>query len=133
MHRRRFQKIALVCLGLMMSPHAPATEDFPIAGTYMQNRACPPEGAGGSRWRVSITPDRIVYGAGTCILSNPRIAGNAVTVRAACQHKSGRTLSSDVTFTIRDDRNLEMNDEYGTYRAVLNRCTEPTQSTERRP
>lgn len=122
--RLRSQGCALSMAGCMLMPAAiaAAADAFPIAGTYVQNRPCPPEGPGKSRWRVVITPTVITYANGVCAISNPRIVGKAVIVRASCQQKSGKTLSSDVTFTRREDRNLDMTDEFATYKAVLHPC-----------
>lgn len=99
-----------------------AVESLPIIGTYMQNRPCHGDGTDAKPLLVTIHEDDIVYRSGTCTLSDKRVEGNKVSVRATCKTKSGAVLSGDITFTVRDDKNLEMVDRDKNYHAVLNRC-----------
>lgn len=108
-------------------------EDLPIVGVYAQNRECPVSGSPPRAVRVTITPEKITYASGVCTLNGARRQENKITVHVACKQKSGLVLSSDVIFTIRDDRTLDMVDRDGAYKAVLHRCPEPVLKTGTSP
>jgi hypothetical protein len=44
-------------------------------------------------------------------------------VRAACQNPGGVTLTGDITFTMRDDKIVDMADQDNNYNFVLYRCS----------
>jgi hypothetical protein len=49
-----------------------ASEEFPLAGTYSQNKPCPTDAAVSTRLRVTITSQEIGYASGTCTISDIR-------------------------------------------------------------
>jgi len=99
-----------------------APDDFPIIGSYVQNRPCHGDGTDPKRLLVIISADEVTYRDGTCTLTDKRREGNKVWTRATCTSRSGTILSGEVTFTIRADNNLEMVDAENTYATVLFRC-----------
>jgi hypothetical protein len=105
----------IVCL-------APGIDDFPIVGTYVQNRRCRGDGTDPASLLVTILVDEIRYRGGTCLLSDKRRDGDRILVRAACRFRSGSILSGDVTFRMRADRNVEMLDPERNHTTVLYRC-----------
>jgi hypothetical protein len=100
-----------------------AGDTFPIAGTYSQNKPCPTDAVVSKRLRVTITPQEITYASGTCAISDIRRKDNTFTLHTSCQMQAGKVLSSDVMFTLRDDKNLDMVDQFESYKAVLYRCS----------
>ncbi len=112
-----------VLLALPMSTVAFAGDDFPIAGTYMQNRPCKGDGTDAKALLVTIRPDVIEYHGGTCTLTDVRRDGNKISMRATCKGRSsGTVLSGDISFTIREDQSLEMVDQDKNYHTILYRC-----------
>jgi hypothetical protein len=101
---------------------AVAAEEFSVAGTYVQKRACRGDGSDPQRLLVVIAADEIKYGGGTCMLTEKRVEGETLSARATCKFRSGRILSSNITLTRRADNNLEMVDPEGAYTTVLYRC-----------
>jgi hypothetical protein len=99
-----------------------ASDDFPIAGSYVQNRPCHGDGTDPKRLLVTISADQVTYRDGTCMLTDKRREENKISVRATCTNRSGTILSGEVTFTIRQDNNLEMVDSENTYATLLFRC-----------
>jgi hypothetical protein len=116
-------KVGFLTFPLVVGAAAQAADnDFPIAGTYLQNRPCQGDGTDPKPLLVTITPEEITYTGGVCTLSDTRQDGNKVNIRATCRGKSGKILVGNVTFTIRDDKNLDMVDQDHNYTAVLNKC-----------
>ncbi len=109
-------------IAAMIASHALAADDFPIIGTYVQNRPCHGDGTDPKPLLVTIGPDQIAYRGGTCMLTDKRRDANKISVRATCKNRSGTILSGDVTFTIRADDNLEMVDRDRNYTATLYKC-----------
>jgi hypothetical protein len=99
-----------------------AADDFSIIGSYVQNRPCHGDGTDPKRLLVTISADQVTYRDGTCMLTDKRGEGNKVSVRATCTNRSGTILSGEVTFTVREDNNLEMIDAENTYATLLFRC-----------
>ena len=101
---------------------AVAADEFSLAGTYVQKRACHGDGSDPKRLVVVIAADEIEYGGGTCMLTDKRVEGETLSARATCKFRSGRILSSNITLTRRADNNVEMVDPEGAYNTVLYRC-----------
>jgi hypothetical protein len=116
-----FCRIAGATAAMMLSLAA-GVDDFPIAGTYVQNRHCRGDGTDPAPLLVTIGADEIKYRGGTCLLSDKRRDGNNISVRAACRFRSGSVLLGDVTFKMRADHNLEMVEPERNYTTVLYRC-----------
>ena len=95
---------------------------FELEGSYLQGKECRGDVRDPKPLKVTITPTEITYSGGNCTVSDKRENGNTVTVRAACKQRSGVVLSGDVTFTIRNDKEIEMVNKDQNYTAVLHRC-----------
>ena len=99
-----------------------AADEFPLAGKYVQKRACRGDGNDPERLVVIISADEIKYGGGICMLTDKRAEGDSLSARATCKFRSGKILSGNITLTKRADNNLDMVDPEGTYATVLYRC-----------
>ena len=105
------------------STQALAQDDFPIAGTYTENRAC--VGADASVPRVKISArdiDSSVFGL--CAILKKERDGNKFSVHVECKGPGGTTMLGDVIFTITSDSTLDFTDQDNTYKAVLYKCPE---------
>lgn len=102
-----------------------AQDELPISGTYRQGRPCRGDDTSSRAGLVTITPQQIVHPGGVCTIDDKRQEGDTVVLRTTCRDKRGKVLSGDVSFTIRDNNTLDMSAQDGSYRAVLNRCSEP--------
>lgn len=125
---RRYVRSVSPVLGLMavlpVGAAAQAANDFPLAGTYMQNRVCRGDGKDPRAMKVTITNDDITYSGGVCSISDKRVQGGEVQLRATCKQRNGNVLSGDVKFTMNDGQTVEMIDQDKNYKAVLHRCPE---------
>jgi hypothetical protein len=101
---------------------APSEEMFPIAGTYLENHACKGDGSDPADKRIKITPTAIDSSFGLCTLQDKRREGNKITVQVTCKDPAGGALTSDISFTIRDDKTLDFADQYETYKTTLYKC-----------
>jgi len=99
-----------------------AGDDFPIEGTYMQNRACKGDGTDAKPLMVTIRGDEIQYRGGTCVMTDRRVDGKKLSVRVTCKSRAGSVLSGEISFTLRDDNNVDMIDQDKNYRVTLYRC-----------
>lgn len=121
------QRIIVVTLLLSAAaaaaPSPAHTEEaFPIAGTYVENHACKGDGSDPADKRIKITPTAIDSSFGLCTLQDKRRTGNKITVQITCKDPAGGALSSDISFTIRDDKTLDFSDQYETYKTTLYKC-----------
>jgi len=115
--------LALVALWLVNEP-ALAEDDFPIAGTYMRDIACKGNGSHRPDLLVTITHKRIESPMGSCnILSRKRV-GKAISAHVECKVPGDQLILGDVTFTIRDERTLDFEDQDHTSDATLYRCAD---------
>ena len=57
-----------------------------------------------------------------CTLHDKRRDGSKITAQVICKDPAGGALTSDITFTIRDERTLDFADQYETYKATLHKC-----------
>jgi hypothetical protein len=101
---------------------AASDEAFPIAGTYLENRVCKGDGSDAAAPRIKITATEINSSFGLCTLGDKRRTGNKITAQITCKDPGGGALTSDISFTIRDDKTLDFADQYETYKAVLYKC-----------
>ncbi len=101
---------------------ARAEESFPIAGTYLENQVCRGDGSDPSGKRIKITATEIDSSFGLCTLQDKRRNGNKITVQVTCKDPGGGALTSDVSFTIHDDKTLEFADQYETSKTTLHKC-----------
>lgn len=112
----------LLSIAAAGSCQAAADEAFPIAGTYLENRVCKGDGSDPTDKRIKITATAIDSSFGLCTLSDKRRAGNKITAQITCKDPAGGALTSDISFTIRDDKTLDFADQYETYKATLYKC-----------
>ena len=118
-----FRLKALVGLLTIVMPSVGfAADDFPLDGTFMQNRPCHGDGSDAKPLLVTIHEDTIEYRGGTCVLTDKRLDGKKLSVHVTCKGRSGSVLSGDISFTLHDDGNLEMIDQDRNYRVMLSRC-----------
>ena len=115
--------LAIVAFLLVNQPVL-AEDDFPIVGTYLRDIACKGNGSDRPDLLVTITPKRIESPMGSCnILSRKRV-GKAISAHVECKVPGDQLILGDVTFTVRDERTLDFEDQDHTSDATLHRCTE---------
>lgn len=107
---------------LGLSGLARAADEPSLDGTYMQNKPCKGDGTDLKALLVTIKQQEIVYGGGTCALSDRRQEGDKITLRATCKTRAGKVMAGDISFNIKDENTLQMTDQDRNYNAVLNRC-----------
>ena len=114
---------ALVALLLISEPIL-AEDDFPIVGTYMRDIACTGNGSHRPDLLVKITHQQIASPMGVCnILSRKRV-GRAISAHVECKVPGDQLILGDVTFTLRDEKTLDFEDQDHTSDATLHRCSE---------
>lgn len=97
-------------------------DDFPIAGTYLRDTVCVGNGSQRPDLLVTITPKRIESTMANCnILSHKRV-GKTIAAHVECMMPNNQAILGDVTFTIRDDKTLDFEDQDHTSDATLHRC-----------
>ena len=116
---------ALALAGLLLvNQPVLAEDDFPIVGTYMRDIACTGNGSHRPDLLVTITQKRIESPMGSCnILSRKRV-GKAISAHVECKVPGDQLILGDVTFTMRDDKTLDFEDQDHTSDATLHRCAE---------
>ena len=99
-------------------------EDFPIVGSYTRDIACKGNGSDRPDLLVRITRDEIESQMGVCRILNRKREGKAIMAHVACKVPGAEQLIlGDVTFTIRDDKTLDFEDQDHTSDATLHKCT----------
>ena len=119
----RLALAAAATFGLGVSM-APATDEFPIVGTFVQGKVCKGDGTDPKALIVIISEAEIQHRHGVCAISDKRVNGDKLTLNASCKTRSGHVMAGDVTFTRRDKLTIDMVDQDATYKAVLHRCPE---------
>jgi hypothetical protein len=114
---------ALVALLLISAP-VPAEDDFPIVGTYMRDIACTGNGSHRPDLLVTITQKQIESPMGVCMILSRKRVGTAISAHVECKVPGDQLILGDVTFTMRDDKTLDFEDQDHTSDATLHRCTE---------
>jgi len=114
--------LLIVAAAAARPAHAASDEVFPITGTYLENHACKGDGSDPADKRIKITATAIDSSFGLCTLGDKRRTGNKITAQITCKDPGGGALTSDISFTIRDDKNLDFADQYETYKAILYKC-----------
>lgn len=106
---------------VLLGGAAVAEDDFPIVGTYTENKAC--AGADASVMRVKITAKNIDSPImGLCEIREKKRDGNKFKVHVECKGPGGATMLGDVSFTMKSDDTLDFADQDNTYKAVLHKC-----------
>ena len=113
--------LALAAL-LLVSPAAVAEDDFPIVGTYLRDIVCTGNGSHRPDLLVTITQTRIESPMGSCNILSRKRAGKAISAHLECKVPGDQLILGDVTFTIRDDKTLDFEDQDHTSDATLHRC-----------
>jgi hypothetical protein len=117
----------ILCAGsvlALMAGSAPVVgdDDFPIAGTYLQNAKCKGDGTDRADLLVKITRKDIESNMGFCAILHVRREGKAISLQVECKVPSGHVILGDVMFTPRDEGTLDFEDQDHTSSAVLYRC-----------
>jgi hypothetical protein len=118
----RVAYLALLAAVLILAQPAFSGDEIQIEGTYRQEAACIGDGSDPALLMVTITSDVIKHGGGECTISDKRYADKKLTVRATCKFSAGIVLGSDITFTLRDDNTVAIEDQDKTFSAVLYKC-----------
>lgn len=116
--------VAIACLCLGIGPALagdPPAQDFPIAGTYMQNVPCKGDGSDKPALKVKISPQEIVSNVGVCTILDNKLDGKSYKLHVECKFPAG-PLVGDLTFTPLPDNTVKFIDRDNTYNAVLHRC-----------
>jgi hypothetical protein len=106
----------------MLLNSAWAEDSFPIEGVYTQNEACRGDGSKQEFLRVNISPQDISYAGGVCSIDTRQQNADKVGMKVTCKFKSGSVRSSTISFTKKDNNTFDMEQQGGTYKAVLHRC-----------
>jgi hypothetical protein len=120
-----FAKIggALLVLAVMASG-AWGEDDFSITGTYTKDASCRGEAARREDLRVKITDNKIESNMGVCTILHRKRDGRTVEAQIECKVPGDQLILGDVTFTLRDDKALDFDDQDHTSPAVLYRCAD---------
>jgi hypothetical protein len=100
---------------------APAPEDFPLSGTYMQNVPCKGDGKDDAALKVTISSQQIVSNIGVCTILDNKQDGKSYKLHVECKFPAG-PMVGDLTFTPQPDNTVKFVDRDKTYNAVLHRC-----------
>jgi len=105
------------------STQAPAQDDFPIIGTYTENKSCIGADAGVLRVKITVRDiDSPILGL--CSILGKKRDGNTIAVHVECKGPGGAVMLGDIKFTINADSTLDFADQDDTYKAVLHKCPE---------
>jgi len=99
-----------------------ADDDFPIVGRYAKDELCRGDGSDRADVLVTITRKEIQSNMGTCAILNRRRDGKRISVHVECKMSGDLVIVGDATFTLRDDRTLDFDDQDHTSPAVLHKC-----------
>jgi hypothetical protein len=100
---------------------APAANDFPLSGTYMQNVPCKGNAKDDATLRVKISAQQIVSNIGVCTILDNKHDGASYKLHVECKFPAG-PMVGDLTFTPQPDNTVKFVDRDKTYNAVLHRC-----------
>jgi hypothetical protein len=120
--------LAAACLALAVrsataqpASTAPAANDFPLSGTYMQNVPCKGNGKDDATLKVKISTQEIVSNIGVCTILDNKHDGASYKLHVECKFPAG-PMVGDLTFTPQPDNTVKFVDRDKTYNAVLHRC-----------
>ena len=116
---------ALAAIAVITAALTPALgdDDFPIVGVYTKDEVCRGDGSDRVDLLVKITRKDIQSTLGTCAILNKRREGKRISVHVECKMAGDLVILGDVTFTVRDDRTLDFDDQDHTSPAVLHKCS----------
>jgi hypothetical protein len=114
----------LAALAVIAGASTPASgdDDFPIVGTYIKDEVCKGDGSDRPDLRVKITRNEILSNIGPCKILSRKRAGRTFSAHVQCKMQDDNVILGDVTFTQRDDGNLDFDDQDHTSPAVLYKC-----------
>jgi hypothetical protein len=115
--------LAIVALLVVNQPIL-AEDDFPIVGTYLRDIVCRGTGSDRPDLMVTITPKRIESPMGSCSILSRKRVDRTISAHVECKIPGDQLILGDVTFTIRDDKTLDFEDQDHTSDATLHRCAE---------
>jgi hypothetical protein len=107
-----------------MAPNAWGEDDFSIAGTYTKDASCRGETAQREDLRVKITENQIESNMGVCTILHRKRDGRTLAAQIECRVPGDQLILGDVTFTLRDDKAIDFDDQDHTSPAVLYRCAD---------
>ena len=111
--------VALATLGVT---ELYAEDDFPIVGTYTENKPCAEADAGVVRVKITARDiDSPIMGL--CQIQGRKRDGNRFSVQVECKGPGGAVMLGDVNFTMKGDNTLDFADQDNTYKAVLYKCS----------
>jgi hypothetical protein len=105
---------------------AAGEDEFPIVGTYARDQECVGEIARRLDLLVKITRTNIESNQGSCRILTSKRNGQALSVQVQCKVTGDQLILGDVTFTIRDEKTVEFEDQDHTSDATLYKCGEQT-------
>jgi hypothetical protein len=114
--------VAVMAPGLAST--AGADDDFSLSGTYTKDASCRGETAQREDLRVKITENKIESNMGVCTILHRKRDGRTVEAQIECKVPGDQLILGDVTFTLRDDKAIDFDDQDHTSAAVLYRCSE---------
>jgi hypothetical protein len=117
-----FRTCALVACACWALDAAVAEEVFVIEGTYLRNQICERDSKWPDARLVRITDQEIFHAGGVCSIDDKRREAKTISMRVTCKFKSGAVLASSINFTLRDEKTVDMAQQDGSFKAVLNRC-----------
>lgn len=121
---RTARSAALLVTLLLINQPVLGDDEFPIAGTYMRDIACTGNGSQRPDLLVKITHQRIESPMGICNILSRKRNGKAISAHVECKVPGDQLILGDITFTIRDDKTLDFEDQDHTSDATLYRCTD---------
>jgi hypothetical protein len=124
-HAPRALLLLLAAAGIAAgSARGVAEEDFPIVGTYTRDIVCKGDGSDRPDLVVRIGREQIESPMGICRILSRKRDGKAILAHVECKIPgSDQPILGDVTFTIRDDKTLDFEDQDHTSDATLHKCS----------
>jgi hypothetical protein len=111
----------IACTAPAWADTAPAKDDFPLIGTYMQNVPCKGDGTDQAALKVTISQHQIVSNVGVCTILENKYDGKSYKLHVECKFPAG-PLVGDLTFTPLPDNTVKFVDRDNTYNTILHRC-----------
>lgn len=99
-----------------------ASDEVPIEGQYLQNRPCTGTRTDPEGLKVTITSQQIMHSGGVCSIESRRNEGDKTILAVSCKFRSGAVMGANIELARRDANSLQMDQQDGSFRAVLHRC-----------
>lgn len=111
-----------VAAAAMVLGASPVWAEGAFEGRYLQNRPCRGDKSDPANLKVTITPQQIAYGGGTCAIRSRRGEGSQLAFNVSCRFRSGSTMGSDIVFTRQRAGVWHMTQGDGDFEADIYRC-----------